>query len=153
MQLKHSHLIQLDLQTDLSAIHEIGSTPAGGRRIVPISGGTFSGERLNGKVLPGGHDWVLDRSDGVMQIDVRLVLETDDDVLIYLNYQGRLIAAAEVKAKIATGANLNGLDWSLTTVAKFECGDEQYAWLNDVIAVGIGAGSAFAPSYQIYQIG
>ncbi len=42
---------------------------------------------------------------------------------------------------------------SLVTVAKFECGDERYTWLNDVIAVGMGEQEGFNPTYTIFEIG
>jgi len=56
-------------------------------------------------------------------------------------------------AKLAQGETLAPGSYSLVTVAKFECGDERYAWLNDVIAVGIGEQSGFNPIYTIYKIG
>ena len=81
--LKHKHLLTLELKVDFAAMQNIGQTPFGLRRIVPVSEGIFSGEQLKGLVLPGA-DWVLNRHDGVMQIDVRLVLKTDDDDLFIL---------------------------------------------------------------------
>ena len=55
----------------------MGAALAGLRRIAPVTGGTFAGERLSGTVI-GGADWVINRPDGVMVIDVRLTLKTDD---------------------------------------------------------------------------
>ena len=77
----------------------IGQTPAGMRRIAPVTGGHFTGDRLNGTVLPGGNDWVINRHDGVMVIDVRLTLQTDDGALVYLTYQGRFLANADAMAR------------------------------------------------------
>jgi len=54
------------------------ATANGGRLIVPISGGTFTGPRLKGTiVLPSG-DWVVQRPDGSRVLDVRILLQTDD---------------------------------------------------------------------------
>ncbi|WP_395619029.1 DUF3237 domain-containing protein, partial [Sphingorhabdus sp.] len=86
--LQHRHLIQMTLTVDFAGMVSIGQTPAGMRRIAPVTGGHFRGERLNGTVLPGGNDWVINRNDGVMVVDVRLTLQTDDGALIYLTYQG-----------------------------------------------------------------
>lgn len=73
----------------LHALQELGATPAGQRRIVPVAGGTFEGSRLRGIVLPhAGGDWLLQRADGSFRQDVRLTLQTDDDVLIYMSYRG-----------------------------------------------------------------
>jgi hypothetical protein len=55
----------------------VGAVPHGyTRRVMVVSGGHFEGERLSGKVLPGGADVVLERPDGGLHLDVRLVLET-----------------------------------------------------------------------------
>ena len=41
-----------DIQMSLHPIQELGNTPMGLRRIVPVAGGTFEGPRLRGVVLP-----------------------------------------------------------------------------------------------------
>lgn len=151
--LQHQHLITITLTVDFAGMVSIGQTPAGLRRIAPVTGGHFIGERLNGKVLPGGNDWVVNREDGVMVIDVRLTLQTDDGALVYLNYQGRFLAAPEAMARFAKGALLNPDEYSLAIVAKFECGDTRYNWLNNVIAVGTGEQTAAGPVYSIFEIG
>ena len=152
-QLQHRHLITLTLTVDYPAMITIGQTPAGLRRIAPVNEGSFTGERLNGTVLPGGNDWVVNRSDAVVVLDVRLTLKTDDAALIYLTYQGRFLAEPEVMARLAKGASLNPEEYSLAITAKFECGDERYAWLNDVVAVGTGTRTATGPVYSIFSIG
>ena len=151
--LPHKHLITLRLDVDSAGAAQIGKTPEGQRTIAPVVGGTFDGESLSGKVLPGGADWVRFRADGTMMIDVRLTLQADDGAMIYLSYQGRFIGAAGAMAELAQGRILEAGSYSLVTVAKFECGDERYAWLNDVIAVGTGEQSGFNPVYTIYEIG
>jgi hypothetical protein len=150
--LKHQHLITLSLDVDFAAMQMIGNTPAGLRRIAPVVGGTFTGARLNGSVLPGA-DWVINRPDRVMVIDVRLTLKTDDGALIYLTYQGRFLAAAEAMARFAKGALLEASEYSLAIVAKFECGDDRYSWLNNVIATGTGEQTRTGPVYTIFEIG
>lgn len=151
-QLAHKHLITLTLNVDFRAMLVIGKTPAGLRRIAPVTGGTFSGERLNGSVLPGA-DWVINRPDGVIVIDVRLVLKTDDDALIYLTYQGRFLAEPEPMGRFAKGEMLDRSEYSLALTAKFECGDERYTWLNTAIAVGTGEQTFAGPIYTIFEIG
>ncbi len=151
-ELHHRHLFTLTLTVDFAAMQVIGQTPAGLRRIAPVTGGTFAGDRLRGAVLPGA-DWVINRPDGVMVIDVRLPLRTDDGATIYLTYQGRFIAGAEAMARFAKGALLDPADYSLAITAKFECGDEHYRWLNDVVAVGTGTQTVTGPVYDIFEIG
>lgn len=150
--LKHAHLIDLSLTVDFAGMMVIGQTPAGLRRIAPVTSGSFSGERLNGKVLPGA-DWVINRPDGVMEIDVRLPLQTDDGAMIYLGYQGRFLATPEVMAKLAKGDVLKPEEYSLAMTAKFESGAEDYLWLNNVVAAGTGEQTADGPVYSIFAIG
>jgi hypothetical protein len=151
-QLKHEFLMTLSLSVDFSGLLMIGQTPAGLRRIAPVTGGKFSGERLMGTVLPGA-DWVINRPDGVMEIDVRLPLQTDDGAMIYLNYQGRFLAEPDIMARFAKGALLKPEEYSLAVTAKFESGADRYLWLNDVVAVGTGEQTADGPVYSFFEIG
>jgi hypothetical protein len=150
--LPHTHLTTLTLTVAFGAMTAIGKTPAGVRRIAPVTGGTFSGDRLSGSVV-SGTDWVVNRPDGVMEVDVRLSLLTHDQVAIYLSYKGRFLTAPDVMARFARGAQLDPSEYSLTTVAKFECGDERYDWLNNVIAIGRGEQTPTGVVYQIFEVG
>ncbi len=141
----------LSLEDYALASARIGTTPKGYRSIAPITGGTFEGSRLSGKVLHG-HDWVLARKD-TMDIDVRLLLETADKTLIYLTYQGTFVGATGSLALLNQGGTLSPDQYSLSTQARFECGDERYAWLNDVVACGVGSQSGFNPTYELHTVG
>ena len=113
------------LNITLHPIQDVGATPLGHRRIVPVSGGTFEGARLRGTVLPlAGADWLLMRPDGVFQQDVRLMLQTDDGALIGMSYRGVRHASADVSARLARGEHVaevrywsspnNHVDYTLT---------------------------------------
>ena len=150
--LRHTHLLTMQLSVDYAGIKSIGQTPGGLRRIAPVTGGTFTGKRLRGTVQ-GGADWVLNRADAVMVIDVRLTLETDDGVLIYLAYQGRFLAKPEVMSRFGKGELLAPHEYSLAMTARFECGAERYAWLNNAIVVGTGEQTATGPIYTLFEVG
>lgn len=150
--LPHKPLMNLSLIVGFDAMTSIGKTPVGVRRIAPVNGGRFTGERLSGDVI-GGADWVIHRPDGVMTIDVRLALKTDDGASIYLSYQGRLLAAADAMARFNRGALLEPSEYSLAMAAKLECGDARYDWLNNVVAVGIGHQTKVGADYALYEIG
>lgn len=153
MTLQHNHIMTLKLDVAPEKAHQIGSTEAGRRLIVPINGGTFDGETMQGTVEPGGHDWAFFQPDGIMKIDVRLVLRSDQDELIYLKYKGRLIAVPDVHQRMASGEQVAPDDFSLTTVVEFETAAENLKWLNNTIAVGVGRQSGYQPTYEIYKIG
>lgn len=150
--LPHRPLTTLTLTVAFDQLVTVGQTPAGRRRIATVTGGRFEGERLSGTVL-GGQDWVIDRADGVMVIDVRLTLKTDDGETVYLTYQGRFLAAAEAMARFRRGAQLAPEDYSLVITARFECGAAAYSWLNDAVVVGVGEQTPAGPVYRLFEVG
>src|SRR5437667_3594786 len=78
----------MTLQVEVKDVQKIGAVPHGTRVTAPITSGHFEGPRLRGKVLPGGGDWTLLRGDGVLELDLRLTLETDDGALIHMTSLG-----------------------------------------------------------------
>ena len=65
-----------------------GDGPFGTRILAVVTGGSFEGPRLKGKIWAGGGDWALRGPDGVARLDVRATFETDDGALIYVQYYG-----------------------------------------------------------------
>src|SRR6185369_301186 len=80
------HLMTLRLST--APTQDLGAGPRGRRVTFPITGGSFEGDRLRGRVLPGGDDWTIERSDGVIELDLRITLETDDGALVHMTFEG-----------------------------------------------------------------
>jgi len=119
-----------------SDVHEIGSTPQGTLTIFPVVGGTFEGERLRGRVLPGGGDWVTARGDGTFTLDLRVTLETDDGGLIHMTFTG-----------VRDDANNY-----FRTMPRFETAAANYAFLNRLLAVGIGEIRSEGPVHNIEEI-
>lgn len=62
----------------------VGESKRGTRRVIPITGGTFSGSKIKGIVLPGGEDWQLVRPDGDTELYARYLLKTDDGHVIQI---------------------------------------------------------------------
>jgi len=123
---------------DLDTPVVIGRTRQGLRRIVPITGGRFEGDRLRGKVLPGGADWQMIRPDGVAEIEARYTLETDDGALIYVVNKGLVHNSAEAVGLAAEGFTLKENQYYFRTQPRFETGHESYAWLTKLMTVGVG---------------
>ena len=137
----------------LHPIQELGTTPLGQRRIVPVSGGTFDGARVRGAVLPhAGGDWLLMRADDTYQQDVRLTLQTDDGSLIFMSYRGVRHAAAEVSAQLARGEPVDPSRYYLRTAPFFETAASRYAWLNNLVSVGVGERVPDGVVYQVFEI-
>jgi hypothetical protein len=129
-----------------------GATPHGERRIIPITGGAFSGPRLSGRVLPGGADWQIVRSDGVAAVEARYTLETDDGALIYISNWGYRHGPPEVMARLRAGAEVDPREYYFRTTPKFETAATDYAWLNGVIAVATGERRADEVIITVYEV-
>lgn len=101
----------------------VGDAGAGIREIVPITGGEFAGPRLNGKVIPGGADWSLRRSNGGFKVWARYTLRLDDETVVSILNAGLV------------WKNDNG-SYGGRTVAEFEVADGPHAWLRESIFIG-----------------
>lgn len=138
-------------RADLKPPVGVGLGPLGARQIYDVTGGTFEGPKLRGKILPSGADWLQVGSDGVGRLDVRATFETDDGALIYLQYFG-LLDFGPVAEKLAQGEDINFGDTYFMTAPRFETGDERYSWLNRVVAVAEGRGGTGWVEYRVYQL-
>ena len=141
-----------ELTAELGAPTPIGDTPRGHRLIVPIAGGTFEGPRLRGKVLPGGGDWLLIRPDGVGELDVRGTLQTDDGALLYITYRGYLTKVAELMPRWGAGEAIPREEHYFVVTPCYETGAPQYAWLQQTVAIGLGALVPGAVCYRVFAV-
>src|SRR5205823_7388076 len=133
-------------------LQRLGAVPHGIRTIVPVTGGEFEGPRLRGKVLPGGCDWTLLRSDGVLELDLRLTLETDDGASIYMTSFGLRHGPLDVLAALARGESVDPSRYYFRTAPRFETSAPQYAFLNRLIAISSGDRRASGPIYTIEEV-
>ena len=136
----------------LAAPQELGATPLGRRRIIGITGGRFAGERLSGRVLPGGADWQVIRSDGVADLDARYTLETTDGALIYVRNRGYRHGPRDILDRLAAGESVDPSLYYMRTTPLFETGDARYAWLNRVVCVASGARRAAAVELEVFEL-
>jgi hypothetical protein len=136
MAMRSRSLMTLHLRT--APIQKIGDGAHGKRITFPITGGSFEGERLRGKVLPGGDDWTVQRADGVVELDMRVTLETDDGALIHMSFEGLRDDAA--------GAPY------FRTLPRFETAAPKYAFLNRLLAVGAGEIRVEGPVHVIEEL-
>ena len=145
------HLFDITLAVE-APLQLIGHAPFGDRRIAKVTGGSFEGPNIKGTVRGGGGDWILVRNDGVMQLDVRLVLETDDGALIYMTYTGLRHGPDDVMARLNDGQPVNRNDYYFRIVPSFETSAEKYLWLNKVICIGSGDRTPTGPVYNVYRV-
>jgi hypothetical protein len=142
----------LRAEITLAPPQELGETPHGRRRVIAITGGSFRGERLAGRVLPGGADWQLIRADGVAELDARYTLETVDRSLIYVRNFGYRHGPVEVMRRLAAGEPVDPSLYYMRTTPRFETGAERYRWLNGLICVASGARRAAAVELEVFAV-
>ena len=129
----------MTLRLSTAPTQNVGAGPHGSRITYPITGGHFEGDRLRGKVLPGGDDWTLARPDGIVELDLRITLETDDGALVHLTFEGIRDDGTERNPYFRT-------------VARFETASQKYAFLNRLLAVGTGEIRPDGPVHVLEEV-
>src|SRR4030081_1644124 len=141
------------LRVIVAAPQNLGAVPHGTRRTVPLNGGAFDGPRLRGTVLPGGSaDWLLLRADGVLEMDLRVTLRTDDGAVISMKSFGFRHGPPEVMAAIGRGETVDPATYYFRTTPRFETAHPAYAFLNRLVAVARGDRRPEGPLYTAYEV-
>ena len=131
---------------------ELGDVAKGTRRIVPITGGNFSGPQLRGQVVPGGSDWQILRSDGVAELEARYTLRTDEGALIYVRNHALRHGPAEAMAALAAGRPVEPSTYYFRGATFFETGVARYAWITKHIIVCTGAREPAGVTLKFFQM-
>jgi uncharacterized protein DUF3237 len=114
----------------------IGNGPEGLRRFVPITGGTFDGPLLSGKVVPGSGDWQVVRPDGVLKAEARYTLETPGGTLVAVTNRGIRQASPEVMERLTRGERVPANAYYFRTSATFEAPlGSECDWVNRTLFV------------------
>ena len=120
--------------------YRIEGVPTGTRLIGEAADCRWDGERVRASQAGAStSDWLTIHANGSVAVDARLLLKTDDGALITVRYTGRAERAP------ASGA-------AVIMAPTFETGDERYAWLNTVQAVGKGLRTGDLLVYELYQV-
>lgn len=100
------------------------------------AGGWVKGPKINGKFVAPGADWLRIMPSGAMRLDVRAMIQTDDNAYIYMSYNGVLQHTKESAERMGKGEVLTGKDVPYFIAAPtFQTSSEKYAWLNSVQVV------------------
>ena len=127
-----------ELRATVAGPTELGQVASGRRRIVDITGGTFEGPGIKGKIRPGGADWQIVRADGFTELDTRYTIETDKGQLVYVQNAGMRHAPPDVMQKLLAGQPVDPALVYFRTVPKFETSAPDLQWLTRAVFVGTG---------------
>jgi hypothetical protein len=142
------------LEATLGQPLELGDTAHGRRRIVPLTGGTFTGPELNGTLVPGASaDWQTVLPDGTAIGDVRYTLQTDRDDLLSVQSRGVRHGSPEVLARLAHGEDVDASEYTFRTSTQIESGAPGLDWLNKGVFIGVAGRYTGGVIYETYLVG
>ena len=131
----------------------IGDGPFGSRMYFDVIEGKVEGERIRGRFVGGGGDWLLAGADGFGRLDVRAQIETDDGAFVYLQYHGVVEMNDTMQAAMGSAVSTEFADQYFRTAPRFETGDPRYAWLNQSVFVAEGRlYPGFGVEYRVYRL-
>ena len=141
------------LDATIGQPHEVGETADGYRRIVPLTGGTFRGPELSGKLLPGASaDWQILRPDGTALGDIRYTLQTDRGELLSVRSWSVRHGPAEVLARVAHGEDVDPHEYTFRASTRIETAERGLDWLNRGIFVSVAARQPAGVTYETYLV-
>ncbi|MGW9020321.1 DUF3237 family protein [Leucobacter chromiiresistens] len=139
-----------DVTVALGAIEDHGVTRAGHRRIIPILGGSITGE-VNAEILPGGADWQIVRADGSIEIDGRYSARTDAGELLYLQATGVRSGEPHVLESLLAGEPVDPSEYYFRTLVTIETSAPALAHLERSLHLAVAARTADSVRYATYR--
>ncbi len=140
------------IHCELADILDVGPAPFGHRRVVNIVGGTVTGSRLSGRLLPGGADWQILAASGAADLHARYTIESDTGALIQVDSRGMRHAPPDVLARLARGEALDPGLYYFRTAMRFETAHPSTDWLNRIIAIARGTREKSAVRLDVYEV-
>ena len=132
---------------------DLGDVAQGHRRIVPQTGGTFTGPELHGKLLPGASaDWQVVLPDGTALGDIRYTLQTDRGDLLYVQSRGIRHGTAEVLARLGRGEDVDASEYTFRTATRIETAAPDLDWLNKGVFISVASRQAASVIYETYLV-
>ena len=132
---------------------DVGEVSQGQRRIVPLTGGAFTGPELNGKLVPGASaDWQIVLPDGTALGDIRYTLRTDGDALLYVQSRGVRHGSAEVLGRLARGDDVAAHEYVFRTSTQIETASRDLDWLNKGVFVSVAGRRPGGVIYETYLV-
>ncbi len=140
------------VEATVDAPLDLGLTPHGHRRVVPITGGRLVGDRLTAEILPGGADWQVIHAGNWLTVEARYTVRAADGGLISILSQGVRHGPPKVMARLLAGQSPDPTTYRFRTAIRFTAGDGPHAWLNQIVAVGSALRLPSAVIIDVYEV-
>ena len=133
---------------------DLGDIAQGRRRIVPLTGGIFTGPELSGTLLPGASaDWQIVLPDGTSLGDIRYTLQTIGGDLLYVKSRGVRHGSPEVLARLGRGEEVDPSEYTFRTTTQIETAAPHLDWLNKGVFISVGGRQSGGVTYETYLVG
>jgi hypothetical protein len=126
--------------------------PFGDRTVVEVKDGWAKGDRITGRIVGPGADWLIVGPDGYGHLDVRGQIRTDDGANLFIHYSGSVHITEAAAAALFSDGETNFGDQYFYTHVRIETGAEQYAWVNRTIFIGQGRVATDGVEYEVYRL-
>jgi hypothetical protein len=142
------------LEAALGQPLSLGETIEGHRRIVPLTGGTFTGPELSGELVPGASaDWQRVLPDGTALADLRYTLQTDEGAVLSVRARGVRHGSPEVLARLGRGEQVDASEYTFRTSTQIETAAAELDWLNRGVFISVGGRQPAGVIYETYLVG
>ena len=142
------------LEAALGSPLDLGDTALGRRRIVPLTGGSFTGPEISGTLVPGASaDWQTVLPDGTALGDIRYTLRTDGGDLLAVRSHGVRHGPPDVLARLGRGEDVDPSEYTFRTSTRIETAAAALDWMNRGVFVSVGGRQPAGVIYETYLVG
>ena len=141
-----------DLRVEVGAPQQVGQTVHGLRRLIPITGGTATGDGWSARVLPGGADFQLIVNARLSELDARYVLETDGGDFIYVQNRAVRSGPPELIARLVRGEPVDPAQIYFRCSPQFEKASPALRWIGERMFTGTGARFPDAVAMRFWEL-
>lgn len=149
-ELKTKYVFSLAIQVGTPVV--AGDLGYGTRRVIPVLGGTVTGEGVNGTIHQGGADFQIIRPDGFTELEAKYTFELNDGAVIYIANYGIRFGPKEALDRIARGEIVDPALIYFRSVPKFETAHPDYRWLMQNLFIGVGARHPDRVELAVHQV-
>jgi hypothetical protein len=142
----------LHLEVEVGKPVEVGPTPAGLRRVIPITGGTVSGPLMSGRILPGGADFQLITGGTLTLAEARYVLESDEGELVHVDNRALRTGSAEDIERLRQDLPVDPSRIYFRSTPRFESAAPRLVELTTHVFVGSGVRHPRAVVFDFFRV-
>jgi muconolactone delta-isomerase len=153
-QLPHPQIVATyRLEASLGEPIELGDTATGHQRILPLTGGTFTGPQISGILIPGASaDWQTVLPDGTVLGDIRYVLQTDSGDVLYVQSHSIRHGSPEVLARLSRGEDVDASEYTFRTSTRIITAAQELDWLNKGVFVSVAGRQPGGVIYETHLV-